>query len=95
MRKGRDGKRKEKRKEKKKEKRKEKNGVFSGHYVIASSLLPERLRPNDDRWNAARSCQIFSFLACLEVAEKFVVVGWCCMHSHFHVQPNFSAEVVL
>ena len=23
----------------------------------ASSLPPERLRPNDDRWNAARSCQ--------------------------------------
>ena len=40
-----------------KKKRKEKNGVFSGHYVIASSLPPERLRPNDDRWNAARSCQ--------------------------------------
>ena len=40
-----------------KKKRKEKNGVFSGHYVIASSLSPERLRPNDDRWNAARSCQ--------------------------------------
>ena len=37
--------------------KKEKNGVFSGHYVIASSLPPERLRPNDDRWNAARSCQ--------------------------------------
>ena len=53
MRKGRNG---EKRR-KKKEKRKEKNGVFSGHYVIASSLPPERLRPNDDRWNAARSCQ--------------------------------------
>ena len=47
MRKVDDGK-KEKRKEKKKEKRKEKNGVFSGHYVIASSLTPERLRPNDD-----------------------------------------------
>ena len=29
---------------KKKEKEKEKNGVFSGHYVIASSLPPERLR---------------------------------------------------
>ena len=43
--------------EKKKKKKKEKNGVFSGHYVIAISLLPERLRPNDDRWNAARSCQ--------------------------------------
>ena len=48
MRKGRDGKRKEE---------EEKNDVFSGHYVIASSLPPERLRPNDDRWNAARSCQ--------------------------------------
>ena len=55
MRKVDDGKRKEK-KEKRKEK-KEKNGVFSGHYVIASSLPPERLRPNDKRWNAARSCQ--------------------------------------
>ena len=27
-------------------KRKEKNGVFSGHYVIASSLPPERLCTN-------------------------------------------------
>ena len=45
---------------KKKKKKKEKNGVFSGHYVIASSLLPERLRPNDDRWNTARSCQLKS-----------------------------------
>ena len=44
-------------KKKKKKKEKKKNGVFSGHYVIASSLPPERLRPNDDRWNAARSCQ--------------------------------------
>ena len=47
MRKVDDGKRKEEKK----------NGVFSGHYVIASSLPPERIRPNDDRWNAARSCQ--------------------------------------
>ena len=39
-------------KEKRKEKKREKNGVFSSHYVIASSLPPERLRPNDDRWNA-------------------------------------------
>ena len=55
MRKGRDGK-----KEKKK-----KNGVFSGHYVIASSLPPEPLRPNDDRWNAARSCQFCSLTRCI------------------------------
>ena len=54
MRKGRDGKKEEKKKEEKK--KEEKNAVFSGHYVIASSLPPERLRPNDDRWNAARSC---------------------------------------
>jgi len=40
-----------------KKEKKEKNGVFSGHYVIASSLPPERLHPNDDHWNAARSCQ--------------------------------------
>ena len=26
-------------------------------FLVASSLPPERLRPNDDRWNAARSCQ--------------------------------------
>ena len=52
MRKGRDGKEEKKRKEEE-----EKNDVFSGHYVIASSLPPKRLRPNDDRWNAARSCQ--------------------------------------
>ena len=43
--------------EEKKRKEEEKNGVFSGHYVIASSLPPEWQRPNDDRWNAARSCQ--------------------------------------
>ena len=50
--------------EEKKEKRKKrkKNGVFSGHYVIASSLPPKRLRPNDDRWNAAPSCQKLQFL---------------------------------
>ena len=68
MRKGRDG----------KKRRKEKNAVFSGHYVIASSLPPERLRPNDDRWNAARSCQ-FRFLlikkspippTCMRVSEQ-------------------------
>ena len=47
----------EEKKKKEKKEKKEKNGVFSGHYVIASSLLPEQLRPNDDRWNAARSCQ--------------------------------------
>ena len=54
MRKVDDGKRKEK---KRRKKRKEKNGVFSGHYVIASSLPAEGRRPNDDRWNAACSCQ--------------------------------------
>ena len=59
MRKVDDGKKKEKRKE-----RKDKNGVFSGHYVIASSLPPERLRPNDDCWNAARSCQYHSSGTC-------------------------------
>ena len=58
MRKVDDGEEKENRKKKKEKKEKrEKNGVFSGHYVIASSLPPERLRPNDDHWNAARSCQ--------------------------------------
>ena len=44
----------------------------------------------------------FSFLARLEVAEKFVVVAWGGVvvvgwwwWSHFLVQPNFSVEVVL
>ena len=32
----------EEKKKKKKREKKEKNGVFSGHYVIASSLPPER-----------------------------------------------------
>ena len=68
MRKGRDGKRKEKKKKKRKE---EKDGVFSGHYVIASSLPPERLRPNDDRWNAARSCQN---LPCKVIFKKNVKI---------------------
>ena len=45
MRKVNDGEKKEK---KRKEKRKEKNGIFSGHYVIASSLPPER-RPLERR----------------------------------------------
>ena len=45
MRKVDDGEEKEKRKKRKK---KEKNGVFSGHYVIASSLPPER-RPLERR----------------------------------------------
>ena len=45
MRKGRDGK---KEKKEKKRKKREKNGVFSGHYVIASSLPPER-RPLERR----------------------------------------------
>ena len=65
MRKGHNGKRKKKRK------KKEKNGVFSGHYVIASSLPPERLRPNDDRWNAARSCQYHHILI-MRVQESAV-----------------------
>ena len=43
MRKGRDGGENEIKKNEK-----ENTGVFSGHYVIASSLPPERRRPNDD-----------------------------------------------
>ena len=35
-------KRKKKKKKEKEKREKEKNGVFSGHYVIASSLPPER-----------------------------------------------------
>ena len=59
----------EKEKEKRKRKKREKNEVFSGHYVIASSLPPARLRPHHARWNAARSCQNMddSGIACLIV----------------------------
>ena len=41
-------KRKKKKKEKKEKRKKEKNGVFSGHYAIASNLPPER-RPLERR----------------------------------------------
>ena len=47
MRKGRDGKRKEKKKKKKKRMA----------FFVATTSLPAVYRPNDDRWNAARSCQ--------------------------------------
>ena len=40
----------------------EKTDENSGHYVIASSRLPQRHRLNDDRWNAARSCQKYQVL---------------------------------
>ena len=52
MRKVDDGEEKEKRK-KKKEKRKEKRMAF----IVATTSLPAVYRPNDDRWNTARSCQ--------------------------------------
>ena len=74
MRKVDDGKRKKS--TEKKKKRKEKNGVFSGHYVIAISLPPERLRPNDDRWNAACSCQKI-----LDQTQKLIAIRLfikCC-----------------
>ena len=71
MRKGRDG------GEKWRKKKKEKNGVFSGHYVIASSLPAEWLRPNDDRWNAARSCQKTANLGFwLNLMGGGVKTGW-------------------
>ena len=49
MRKVDDGKRKKKRK------KREKNGIFSGHYVIASSLLPKR-RPLEFCTLVPKSC---------------------------------------
>ena len=58
---------------KEKKKKKEKNGVFSGHYVIASSLPPERLRPNDNHWNAARSCQCIVFLERRELLLEHII----------------------
>ena len=50
MRKVDDGKRKEK---KEKKEKKKKRMVF----LVATTSLPAVYRPNDDRWNAARSCQ--------------------------------------
>ena len=79
MRKVDDGEEKEKEKKKRKEKRKEKkekNGVFSGHYVIASSLPPERLRPKDAPWNAARLCQFHIH----PVKAMFFIVIILCLY---------------
>ena len=54
MRKVDDGEEKEKEKKEKKEKeKKEKRMAF----LVATTSLPAVYRPNDDRWNAARSCQ--------------------------------------
>ena len=39
------------------EKKRGKTAENSGLYIIASSLPPERSRPNNDCCNAARSCQ--------------------------------------
>ena len=73
MRKVDDGEEKKKKKKGKKKRKRENNGIFSGHYVIASSLQPERLCPNDDRWNAARSCQkLFRNIKFVENLEKYV-----------------------
>ena len=43
----------EKRKKKKKEKKKERMP-----FLVATMSLPALYRPNNDRWNAARSCQL-------------------------------------
>ena len=43
--------------EKKQEKKKKRLMKIVATLSFPSSLLPERHRPNDDRWNAARSCQ--------------------------------------
>ena len=65
-------------KRKRKKKKKEKNVVFSGNYVIASSLPSERQRPNDDRWNAARSCQYLQDILSVEDDDDEVVVPNIC-----------------
>ena len=41
-------------KRKKKKKKKEKKRMA---FLVATTSLPAVYRPNDDRWNAARSCQ--------------------------------------
>ena len=49
----------EKRKEKK-EKRKKKRMAF----LVATTSLPAVCRPNDDRWDVARSCQLMNIRQC-------------------------------
>ena len=78
MRKVDDGKRK-------KRKKREKNGVFSGHYVIASSLPPER-RPLERRTLVPipyRSCNvIFSknpgIEPCRTKLQNKAAIDWNC-----------------
>ena len=43
--------------EEKKRKKKEKKKRMA--FLVATTSLPAVYRPNDDRWNAARSCQYF------------------------------------
>ena len=57
-------------KKQKRKKKREKNVVFSGHYFIASSLPPERQRPNDNHWNAARSSQYDGLVLARTRSEK-------------------------
>ena len=47
----------------------QKNGVFSGHYIISSSLPPERRDP----WNAARLCQFAENDFWIAVCTKWMV----------------------
>ena len=76
----------------KKRKKKDKNGVFSGHYVIASSLPPERLCPNDDRWKAACSCQNSQSHCRFEKMCGFIT-GLCDVFKNILVLESVSKDV--
>ena len=88
-------------KKKKRRKEEEKNDVFSGHYVIASSLPPERLRPNDDRWNAARSCQFLPHSATSWIPNEASLslqdgdTKWLYCQAQPKPKPKLGAEIPL
>ena len=77
------------------EEREKKNGKKRPMKIVAttsfaSSRPPERLRPNDDRWNAARSCQfktpgkivLWKMQDCLNHFVKTLIplINWWKMH---------------
>ena len=56
---------------KKKKKRKKKRILF----LVATTSLPAVDIPNDDRWNAARSCQYSLTVSMVRVAEGIVTIS--------------------
>ena len=72
MRKVDDGEEKNKKKEKKEKKKKKKKRMA---FLVATMSLPAVYRPNDDRWNATRSCQ-FMIGNDLSNYVNYLAAGW-------------------